>query len=461
MNTILLEPTDILFFRDGRPMGGASSGHGAAWPLPNVINQAFHAALHRAEFEGVHVHRRGRSGDYVETRDRKFGSLVTAGPFPVCTNDNTPTWFFPRPLDADDEGKAILFPVKSVGVSSLPKPLCYSVASSQPPSKGSLKSWWSEEAWNTYLDSTRKNTGHIDRKSDVDFSDTEHAYGIEIADDTGSVVEGQFYSAHYLRMRTGWKLGVFATATDKDFHHERYGNDLVRALLNGHGTEIIAGGQQRVCTAKLDERYQNRLPLPLGKVDGFMSSGGKHLVKWVLLTPAIFPQIEEGVSRRGTQRKAHPGGWLPTWVCPKTGHVLLQTVSEEERRRRRSLNAAGKGYASEPDIDAKLVAAMVGKPVPVTGYALPNEQADDLKGGAKPTHLAVPAGSVYYFETSEPEKLAAVLNWHGQETGDVTTIRNRRSTLFGEKGFGIGVCGTWQFHAANTPAPDLPGHPQN
>ena len=62
MNTILLEPTDVLFFRDGRPMSGSLSGHGAAWPLPNVISHAFHAALHRAALDGVHLHRRGRSG---------------------------------------------------------------------------------------------------------------------------------------------------------------------------------------------------------------------------------------------------------------------------------------------------------------------------------------------------------------------------------------------------------------
>jgi hypothetical protein len=47
MNTILLQPSDVLFFRDGRPMNASLAGHGAAWPLPNVINAAFHAALHR------------------------------------------------------------------------------------------------------------------------------------------------------------------------------------------------------------------------------------------------------------------------------------------------------------------------------------------------------------------------------------------------------------------------------
>ena len=41
-------------------------------------------------------------------------------------------------------------------------------------------------------------------------------------------------------------------------------------------------------------------------------------------------------------------------------------------------------------------------------------------------------------------KLAAALNWHGSTAG--TEIKNRRSTLLGEKGYGLGVCGTWEFY---------------
>ena len=94
---------------------------------------------------------------------------------------------------------------------------------------------------------------------------------------------------------------------------------------------------------------------------------------------------------------------------------------------------------------------MTGKSVPVTGYALDNG-LEDRKSGPKPTHLAVPAGSVYYFEcpTSEDaEKLASTLNWHGSSKG--AEIQNRRSTHMGEKGFGLGVCGTWKYHKGNRP----------
>lgn len=114
MNTLLLQPTDVLFFRDGRPMGGSLSGHAAAWPLPTVTNAALHAALHRADLEKahgsrLHPHDHHRDDGSVNKDARRFGSLVTAGPFPVLADGKA--WLFPRPLDAgldkeEDDGTA-------------------------------------------------------------------------------------------------------------------------------------------------------------------------------------------------------------------------------------------------------------------------------------------------------------------------------------------------------------------
>jgi hypothetical protein len=179
-------------------------------------------------------------------------------------------------------------------------------------------------------------------------------------------------------------------------------------------------------------------------------SNGKIAVKWVLLSPAIWPEIPARTSKRGTETCFHPGGWLPNWICPETGVVLLRIVDEKERQRRRNKNYAGEGYRTDEnaaEIPARLVAAVVPKPLVVTGWAVPNpadpERAGD--GGAKSTHLAVPAGAVYYFEADSAEAavaLANALNWHGGSDG--SEIKNRRSTLLGEKGYGLGVCGTWK-----------------
>ena len=195
MNTILLSPTDVLFFRDGRPMTGSLAGHGAAWPMPNVINAAFHAALHRSGLaQNAHSHRRGARGIYADNaqRDRKFGSLITAGPFPVKDGN---TWFFPRPHDLQDGTlQPALLPADSFDPlqSSLPDPLEYGVANRLPPSKESkAKGWLSEGAYKRYIDGSEPALKDEESQNDADFADTEHGIGIAIDPDTGTTGQGE------------------------------------------------------------------------------------------------------------------------------------------------------------------------------------------------------------------------------------------------------------------------------
>ncbi len=433
MNTILLHPTDVLFFKDGRPMSGSLSGCGAAWPLPTVINAALHAALHRAGISGVHPHDH-QGGNGIGKDARKFGSLLTAGPFPVDSDQN---WYFPRPLDANiKDSTAVSFrPIANTGPSSLPQclRLKYPVANTEKnASKDVLAPWWSLDAWSAYWNGAEA-TGESHFLSDNAFSDHEHTYGIGIAPDTATQDGERFYSASYLRLKPGWRLGLLAEAHDKISGDPDNKRDLLHTLLPNSGTEtpILVGGQQRVCTAT--RQHGQPLPLPLGA-----SIAGTR-VKWVLLTPAIFPEIGE-----------HPGGWLPSWIRHTDGQVMLK-AGDTARQEREGRETWRKRVAGLPEIPAHLAAALVGKPLPVTGWALPNG-TDREQGGAKSTHLAVPAGSVYYFECASPEAaqaLAAALNWHGSPqlpTPDSQLIKNRRSTLMGEKGFGLGVCGAWNFY---------------
>lgn len=471
-NQLILSPTDVLFFRDGRPMLGSSVGHTAAWPLPDVVNHALHAALHRADIQNTHAHRQGRSGDYPDPdqRVRRFGCLSTAGPFPVLispsrkSTDSVHTWYFPRPRDANSPGNinVTLRPLAELVPgsenpwvqSSLPKPLKYAVVNTVPPKKeDGVEQWISTEAYQAYLSGLPSPTGPNNFCSDTDIADTECTIGIAIDPVTGTTgrdeTKGKIYVAHYLRLREYFRLGLFAEAPDKVNGNPADRRDLIKLLFNDKPRSIIVGGQQRVCTAVRTDAPVP-LPLPIGLTDGFTSvhlnGRERWLVKWILLTPAIWPEIPAGISKRGTERKPHPGGWLPNWVCPDTGLVLLETIDPEKRRQRRSLNYNGQGYQSNPNIDARLVAAIVPKPIIITGWALPNGN-DRSTGGAKSTHLAVPAGAAYYFEADSKQAaqaLAAALNWHGNGPGD--KIKNRRSTLLGEKGYGIGVCGTWRFH---------------
>jgi len=483
MNTILLQPNDVLFFRDGRPMNASLAGHGAAWPLPNVINAAFHAALHRAGLAGVHEHRQGARGKYAENarRDRRFGSLLTAGPFPVSPAG---CWYFLRPADLlDDTVNPALLPENSTdwqGTSSLPKPLRYAAsrrptpedsmptpgegtrpttaASGRPtPGEGTrptteatkdatAKTWLSRDAFEAYLRGEHGFQMAARAFNDEDFCDVEQNIGIGIDPATGIAGQGeaksQFYTAHYLRLRHQWQLGVCAQAGDDDF-----GGDLVSTLFHGTGGCIIVGGQQRTCTA--DCRTDCPLELPRGLNTGFHERGGKFLVKWVLLSPAVWPEIPS-LSKDGRSMTPHPGGWLPNWINPDTGGIVLR---HRTGRIWRDYSGTKARRVAETDVPiaAHLVAAIVPKPIVVTGYAAKdegNEIASERSGGAQSTHLAVPAGAVYYFEAGTAEdavKLANALNWHAAADGN--EIKNRRSTLLGEKGFGLGVCGTWDFLA--------------
>lgn len=465
---LTVHPSDVLFFRDGRPMEGASTGHGAAWPLPHVLDSALHHALRRAEFEDFtpHAHTAKRSGKELNhdriQHGRHFGSLKNAGPFPVHEQHG---WFFPRPADASIPGSSRVThaPLERgpLGAASSMPDSFKAVVSAFPPSKEKLEAWMSGEAWRSYLHAPqhalhftpKENAAERSRHflHDGEIFSAEQTVGIGIDPATGTQDGEQIYSASYLRLRQEFALGLIPTCIDKGDQKNGKVDLMAWTFPEGQPNRILAGGQQRVC--HVSRERSAKLPLPIGMSSGFHSHHGKALVKWILLSPAIFPRLREDASR---DIPDHPGGWLPPWVHPSEWKVLLkdpaaprpshqpgESRADYRRRIHREVSST---------IDARLVAAMVPKPIPITGWAL-RDTCDETgilldMGGARATHLAVPPGSVYYFECEDESAataLANALNWHG--AGEPDAIRNRRSTLLGEKGFGIGVCGTWTYHA--------------
>jgi CRISPR type III-B/RAMP module-associated protein Cmr3 len=450
---LTLSPSDVLFFRDGRPMEGSSSGHGAAWPLPHVFSAAIHHALRRAALPDLHQHRAARNGAILspdrETKGREFGSLQTAGPFPVKNG----SWLFPRPADADKQqsSQTTHRPLGTLikGAASSLGPGLRQVVSTCPPSKDKAEPWLDEDAYTSYLNhkptADEKTPGPGAFFKDDKLFAAEQNIGIGINPDTETQNGEQFYSASYLRLTFDTQLGLIGHCMDKGTQGQVAINDLIAQTFpnSNRETHILAGGQQRTCTVRRETR--EKLPLPLGpQIEG-------KRVRWTLLTPAIFPHLS--ASEKNTTE--HPGGWLPTWIHPETMKVQLKDPQASVRG-----SESREGWRQRvsvlPAIDATLVATSIPRAVTVTGWAL--SDSDDagnlMPGGARATHLAVPAGAVYYFEASSEEdarKLAAALNWHGLSTG--TEIQNRRSSLMGEKGFGLGVCSNWHPHDAQSPAP--------
>ncbi|MBK1832767.1 type III-B CRISPR module-associated Cmr3 family protein [Roseibacillus ishigakijimensis] len=442
-----LRPTDVLFFKDGRPMEGSSAGHGAAWPLPHVLDSALHAALHRSGLEKkAHKHTVGRSSDRdrdnESKRTRLFGSLQSVGPFPVSPDGE---WFFPRPADADQIGssKSTHRPLASLpegAASSLTKGL-KPVVSLHPPSKNKAEKWLSAAAYQAYLKQTESLPAEHYCHDETIFS-AEHNIGIGIETSTGAQDGKSFYSASYLRLQQGWSLGLLTSCLDKGEKEaqDKEGRiDLIEKTFqnSGHANHILAGGQQRTCTVY--RTTPEVLPLPTG------SAITGNLVRWTLLTPAIFPLL--------TGENNHPGGWLPTWIEPEMLKIRLKTrPAREKGQSRKAWRDAVNGA---PAIDGQLIAALLPPAIPVTGWSLGKAEGEGGRGfGAKSTHLAVPAGAVYYFECEsdkEARKLADELNWHGAPASQrlAPTIVNRRSSLFGEKGFGLGVCSNFRYHGSS------------
>ena len=465
MPAYTITPQDVLMFRDGRPMEGGLSGHGARWPDPSIIFDALHAALHRAfpaqspeAFQPwEHLHRYGRSSDRDFNRKPtpRFGSLATLGPFPVHDG----RWLFPCPADVTqrEQTAPTLHPLRdNRGQSNLPAPLHYPLGSRAEPNKEGAEPWWNKAAIEEYL-GWQKRVGRPERFAHKDLYAGEWATGIAIDPATQTTGQGEaagkIYSAEYLRLRDNVALGIHATLPMKNGKPDG-SIEGIRELFPAHKT-IIVGGQQRTCQAEpLDGGLQDFLPLS-APVSG-------DRVRWTLLSPAVFPRIEstpQGISE-------HCGGWLPNWVSPMDGYRVRQGNREVEVEKGRVLLKRGiprngqsrddwrKAVRQSVFLDCHLVAACVPKPIVLTGWSermhlLEHEKGSDgagLKHGPRPTLLAVPASAVYYFEGKDAPLLADALAWHGSERTDIQRVQNRRSTLMGEKGFGLGVCGTWDFY---------------
>lgn len=456
MPLFTLTPNDVLFFRDGRPME-ATGGHGARWPEPSLIFDALHAALHRAFPEGQrqeweHAHRYGRSSDRDMTRARsqRFGSLATAGLFPVRENGE---WLFPAPKDAlpsNPNRLSLLLPMDEPhGASDLPRPLRYPLGNTSAPSKVEAKPWWSPTAFASYFEGRPPDQSGVSGNADLFVGEWTTGIGM---DPERQTQDGErIYSAEYLRLQPRVSLGFSAALPMKGNGASR--RDCIGDLFT-KSRSVIVGGQQRVCAVE---------PLGQGKnVADVLPKGGAikgTRVKWVLLTPAVFPAIVAAENGDRTIH-SHPGGWLPTWVSSAdgmldgdavtAGEILLRDGPGLKKAQRLNVNPGSR-------IKARLVAARIPKPIVLTGWSerihlmgQPGFAAGDdatPNRGPRHTRLAVPAGAVYYFETESPEdatKLAGALNWHGNERKPLA-VMNRRSTLMGEKGFGLGVCGEWNF----------------
>jgi CRISPR type III-B/RAMP module-associated protein Cmr3 len=430
MPEYLLEPFDLLFFRDARPMAaGQGTGHGCRLPLPGTLHEALRTALleHWGDRPATDAHSRNNftkraTTTHVQVAHGAFQSLRLRGPFlygareqrlgetaaewaAVPDAHKQPALRLPLPLDVVVAGRQQLQTLQ-LRPDPNAKPLPLLPVSPVAPSKDTPAGFWTPGQFAAYL------RGEADQDfrplpTDALF-EPEHRVGVEINGDTFTAREGQLYAATYLRPAQATRFWFHAEIADRRRTEEI---DLLAQL-----DLLLLGGERRLARLRREAGipHLDATTLPAPDYQALKCPR----VKWTLLTPALFS-----------------GGWLPGWIgCIEENvfEVKLRRLNARERAARRKARRDGERFDLAADsaapIRARLVSICLGRPQPITGWDIVNQTA-------KPTRLAVPAGSVFYFECDTPQD-AAIL-------AEALHLRPRSDAL-GEKGYGLGVCGRWQ-----------------
>lgn len=395
MKTYQLEPRDLLFFRDGRPIDDDKSeedldliGHGAQWPRPDhLFNGVIHALL----------------GDRMAPKEKKveFGSasdLHTWGPYPV---DEKGEVYLPRPLDWCMERKAI---PKNV-VTDLPMEVGFI---DHFIGKKDYPAWIRLSDFIQYLSNNGDRTLHVMKEDCDDDPEIQFPYKdsdlFEKETRTGNTLDpyrrtskrvmdkerSGLYHAEYLRLAPGvtMRCGIDTGKSDRQLP--------ASFIMGGQGGMVSAMG---IDSGQSLEQGFGKIPHPT-----IPDIAGEVYVRYTLISPALY----------------RLSGWRPGWINEGDNKVMLHDCEPRKIGEDRSVFKERQNRA--PYLDATLVGACTGKPIAFSGW-------DNLEG-IKPTVLAVPAGSVYLFKCPS-DKAARRL---------ATRLHLSRLSDLGEKGFGIGVC---------------------
>ena len=374
---INMVPRDLLFCRDARPMDGTWSGSGGFLPGPATFHGAVVAEYCRRYPEELNA----------KYSEKLTSGLRTVGPF-LHKGDEV---FFTTPLDIAPDSKLLRLQ-KLEGQSDLPAMLEYALFASGA-TKETIQPYISCENFRKYLAGE-----NFKAEAESTFFCRESRPGITINPQNRTAEESKFYDAQYLRLADGVSL-----VGDIIMNCE---NELDNLFTPEHQTMLL-GGQQSLVYVSPD--MNKKISLPQVEITG-------NLVKYVLLTPSAFLN-----------------GWQPDFVDSNGTVRLLAASGTLPERQPGETRAEYRKRIVRIPIEAKLIAARVGKPHIVSGWKL----ANDGGGSPRATRLFVPAGSVYYFEAKDREHARMLAN----------SLHGRPYSAFGVRtGFGIGVCGNFSIN---------------
>ncbi len=410
MNPIYLSltPRDPIVARDGRPFGAGQGNRmrGLAWPLPSVVAGSFRTALVKA----------ASSFDFTGDMPQRLMAVEVAGVFPVH-NDNGEL-YLPTPSDCiwDEntnkvhrvvpidlqDGEGVDFPVNGV------KPVRLTKKQAAEDFKArSLPAWWPQKQMVQWLTSA-----DMEYRPDW-FSTTflnnpvpELRDHVCLDPERGAAAESQLFATAGLNVTHLPRF--FGKGSDEDKRAKTFADRFAEITLSARVT-VSASGFEHVDQLKTWH--------PLG--------GERRLVHW------------------------HHNGDASLWTCPEVVKQALASTTQirmvlatpavfKDGWKPRWLNDQLEGSPPGTNIKLKLVGVSNGRWKAVSGWSLAkinnNGELDPQgKPGPKPIRRMVPAGSVYFFTTTDKaESLAG--RWLQSVSDGEQEQRD---------GFGLAVWGIW------------------
>jgi CRISPR-associated protein Cmr3 len=403
-----LSPHDPLIARDGRPFGidQGQRMRGLPWPLPSVVAGSFRTALVKAD----------PSLDFSGEMPQRLLAIDVAGVFPVHNAE----LYLPAPNDALGEpavnSKEIevlhrLTPQPSDGGCDFPGDLPLQpvmlpdVVEDFKPA--GIPAWWPTAKFAEWLTSTQ-----TEFSPDWLTSQFLNAATQELRDhvclepERGAAAEGRIFATAGLSARHLPRFGVKHDEGNVPFD-ERFANVTLSARVQMPGSESNfkhvdnfntwhpLGGERRLV------HWHRNGAATLWTCPAKVKQGLDRAfrIRMVLATPAIFN-----------------GGWKPGW-----------------------LNGQLEGSPPGSNVKLKLVGVSNSRWKAVSGWSLAKinhkGQLDPQgKPGPKAIRRLVPAGSVYFFKSSEGDAGALADRWLHSVSDDDQEKRD---------GFGLAVWGTW------------------
>lgn len=371
-----VEPLDVVMFRDSRPFAGGESHRARSVfpPTPLTFQGAIrsvllNAALNRCRrsFLDYRSHCINDQEDSsVADLASKLGRLNEAGQLRLtgpllAAPDGAPVFPVPRDIlfaDGEEPEARALAPLDREEFASIshdrrwPKEMAPLWAEAGLRSPGSV--WITARGMAQYLAESAVGDGAFVESEALYSRDART--GIKLDGGRGTAESGMLYVADFIRLRQGVSF-LCGVVLDES------GDSLLSPLRTPGILQL--GGEARAARYRpLDEDDPLSAVRSIGaRVRESLAAGA--LLKLYLATPAVFNL-----------------GWLPDFVCPG------------------SLEADLGGQ-----VKLKLVAAAVGKPLPLGGWDLVHRRP-------KPMVQAVPPGSVYMFDVAEGEPEEVVEAFH-------------------------------------------------